>query len=1051
MMSRRFAVASSVPGGAPLRPEPCAPEHREEIRVNLARTPVQTILALALVASQAAPALPQDVTAADSAAREWNQPRGGPAGTSAADVAPVRSAPVEVWRKTFRSLACEPVSWGGVVYLAAAEGKGRKLFAFDLKSGEAVAKPAVIEDGGAITIAVWQGTVAVVGHTGIAFFSQRGDQLMPRDKRVKGLFPSAPCVYDGLLFAAGSDRVLHCIDIPAQKEIGFTRAGFGQPAAIAGERLGEVILATTSFGQPPPPDSAHVIIGTYLALDLSRALDIGTKSFRMESQPAQYSGRFHKDEPGDMHDAFAARVQAASPKEEGTWFVYSPGALNTTDGALRHTVMMPHRLSPIETSAAVYHDFAIGFSSDGALIRFGADGKHYFVIPKGTALPPGARPGAATIARDVLYLANWAVEIESGRVLWCDPSIEATTPLIPVADGCILYGTAKGELVCMKDPSDVASATVGVTASAAKVNAKTPRPIAPGSGDALVLEDGRRIAGAVTQNADGGWHVAPAKGDALDVGASDVALIENGGEVRLTGEENSVYLAFLNALREDHLDALQKLIESWRDSGFPEECQRLINETKDWGMNEARAAALTRTLTGKTGNKHENADKQRARIQGDEDKARERSSSAFVRACDWAREHGARLAASALLSRAARLVPKQKIVAEKAAALIPPGFPEPKSEDAPLRWMNLAEALLPVSGVLVAPDDAAWNRAKTAPWNEGAFGVRTKNLMLFSRERDPEVIASCLANGERTVQVLDRLLGPSQRATGEPSPNGSPPDERGSRSPARLDIRLHKNRAEYLAEVAQNKLPMEWTAGYYSPLENISRFYVPRDEKHEDPLERNLEHVLVHELTHHYICARWLGLAEREAKDNPPSAGDGSAPGDDKAEGSARRAVTGNGLRAGFWVVEGFARFIEDQVVEMDRRGERFDDDTVMSIDAACHLAADKKLIPLEVLLDLSHESFFALTSKPVATVQLRNTIARFGVTGKSVFYEEGGSLVFYLMNKAGEEKRAALIDYLRSWYASKLKRKSWEALGYASAADLEKPFTEFLDEIARR
>ena len=44
-----------------------------------------------------------------------------------------------------------------------------------------------------------------------------------------------------------------------------------------------------------------------------------------------------------------------------------------------------------------------------------------------------------------------------------------------------------------------------------------------------------------------------------------------------------------------------------------------------------------------------------------------------------------------------------------------------------------------------------------------------------------------------------------------------------------------------------------------APLQNVSRFFVPRAETSADPLQRDLASVLVHELTHHYVSARWLG------------------------------------------------------------------------------------------------------------------------------------------------------------------------------------------------
>jgi hypothetical protein len=347
---------------------------------------------------------------------------------------------------------------------------------------------------------------------------------------------------------------------------------------------------------------------------------------------------------------------------------------------------------------------------------------------------------------------------------------------------------------------------------------------------------------------------------------------------------------------------------------------------------------------------------------------------------------------------------------EKAAVLVPRGFSAVSADASPLDWLTLAAAILPVGGSVVPPDDAAWAWAKEPPWNQGALALQSSNLLLFSRERDSAVVGSCLRRGEKTVRVLDALLAP---VAGRASP-------RAGLKP--LEVRLHRDRGGYLSEFTpEGKAAMEWTAGYYSPVENVSRFYVPRNEATKDPLERNLDHILVHEITHHYISDRWLGTEAHAAK--------------------------GEIDREGFWIVEGFARFIEDQVVEMEHRGDGLDDETVKSIDAAARIAAQDQLIPMAEFLDLSQVSFRALKDEPVATIQLRSTIVSMRVTLKNIFYEQGGSLVFYLMNRAGPEKRALLLEYLRAWYDGRLEKESWKSLGYASAEELEQAYFKFLYE----
>jgi hypothetical protein len=937
----------------------------------------------------------------DTGSREWNQPRGGPAGTSSNDVAPITSAPVQAWRVPFHSVDGEPVAWGGILYVVASvpETRGRRLFAIDIASGKPAAKPAPAPDGFVPFLAVWQGMVAMLGGSEITFFSQRGDQMVVREKKLAGNWPSAPCVYEGCLFACDGKSVLHAIDMPSMKELASVSAGYGQPAAAAGPKEGEIVLATAGCA------------GSAMRLEKTLVHGVGTKAFKLSDVGGEAGGLFDSEAP-KLASAYVSAMDE-SGGEGDRWFVYSPVPILAKNKLVFHSVMWgTHRLSPIDGQAAVQGDFAYGFAADGGLISFLTNGKLEHVVPEGKSLPVGARPGAVTLARGVLYLGNWAVELDGRRVLWCDPSIEASTPLLPVADGTIVYATAKGEIVCMRDPRVAASDAPAARASSSKAAKTAPivaRATAPGTGEGIVLSDGRRIAGKVTEIDSSRWRVTPSKGDALEFDSARVALVEESSAVRLVGAEEPVYSAFWNVLREDWLDGLHRCFEDYRDDGFLDESQRLLSAARDAGLDQARAAEWSRTLTGKTANQHDNADKQRAKIHADEEKLRERSASACVHAADWCRDHALPTSATVLLARAEHLQPGQRIVREKAAALVPAGFPDHRSSDAPVQWMLLAEAILPVAGEVVPPGDPDWERAKKAPWDQGAFAVRTANVLLFSREGDAAIVGDCLRHGERTVRVLQALLG----------------RHAGASASRRLDVRLHKNRAEYLAELGDHARAMEWTAGYYSPPEDVSRFYVARGELDQRPYERGLEHVLIHELTHHYISNRWLGGASAAARGDP--------------------------ARAGFWIVEGFARFIEDQVVQMDRRGERFDDETVLSLDAACRISAEGKLFPLDQLLDLSQRKFAELGDQPLATVQLRNTVGRLTVSEKLVFYEESGSLVFYLMNRAGAEKRAALIDYLKDWYEGRLGAHSWETLGFTTSSEIEAQFMSFLSDVARR
>src|SRR5262249_25322996 len=160
--------------------------------------------------------------------------------------------------------------------------------------------------------------------------------------------------------------------------------------------------------------------------------------------------------------------------------------------------------------------------------------------------------------------------------------------------------------------------------------------------------------------------------------------------------------------------------------------------------------------------------------------------------------------------------------------------------------------------------DPAWEKVRDASWRAGALGMRTHDVVLLSTEPDPVIVGTCLRRGERAIRVLEKLFGrPAAGAVPEP-----------------LQVLLHKDRDEYqAASGAAGYGKEEWTAGFYSPLENISRFFVPRGKSDGSLRDRDLDHVLVHELCHHYVAARRWGWT-KEAKHGDPA-------------------------RPGFWIVEG--------------------------------------------------------------------------------------------------------------------------------------------------
>src|SRR4029079_16402241 len=90
---------------------------------------------------------------------------------------------------------------------------------------------------------------------------------------------------------------------------------------------------------------------------------------------------------------------------------------------------------------------AYGYTADGVLVLFDFEKSTYLPLIQKAELPKGALAGAPSIARDVLYLGNWAVELGSRCVLWCLDTLAAVGPLIPSGDEAFVATTADGTLV----------------------------------------------------------------------------------------------------------------------------------------------------------------------------------------------------------------------------------------------------------------------------------------------------------------------------------------------------------------------------------------------------------------------------------------------------------------------------------------------------------------------------------------------------------------------------------------------------------------------------
>ena len=472
------------------------------------------------------------------------------------------------------------------------------------------------------------------------------------------------------------------------------------------------------------------------------------------------------------------------------------------------------------------------------------------------------------------------------------------------------------------------------------------------------------------------------------------------------GEDFLTHTELRKTLNEPIWQMFEQQFHAYLDARAMDDCRRLVEDAADWDLPADRGRALAVAMAGKRRVSKGNFEKTLEKLQSGESQARAEVVKQFINAAGQCSQSGQALAASALLAEAERFHPGTTAVRDAGRDLMPGEFPFARRPRAVELWLKWAEELMPAGAEFIAEDHPLWKRVRGTIWARNTLGLRTDNVILLIRSEDPEVVGSCLRNAEGTVRTLNFLVR-----------NGEPEMERG-----RLQVRVFGNRSEYLkVPNTQGFVAMPWSAGYYSPDDRISRFYIP---DLNDPFAgrgRQFQNTLVHEITHQYLSQRWL---------------------------AERTVATGPLDQPGYWIVEGFARFIEDQLMELGQPSMGFNDPRGPALDYSACIAEKTFFLAPQKLVELSKSDFNEIGDKDYAMIKLKNSLLSMKPSKRTTFYEEAGSLVFYMLNRRGAEGRKALIEYMRLYYLGQLDGPGWKLLGFESEGEMEELFRTFLKTV---
>jgi hypothetical protein len=980
--ARRVQPWAGLRAGS-LLPDPAAPYHapvRDPIRL-LAAAALATVLGAGAGTGRAAP------SSSDADARAWNQWGGNAGRTFSCEAEPVTRVPREIWSRSIGSEpGSGPVSWEGIVYWLE---KGR-LHATSLADGKSLANTGV-SDSPSGTLAVVRGMVVVADRNAL-----RGFQLQPSGMTlrwiVRDLFSGSPAVVGGVLYMKSLGGSLMGYQGATGKSVG---GSWRLPAR-------EEFAIATEGPEPWAAGVDHVRSARSTASTLQ--LRIAGPGAPEWSEDSGHLGVIEDEDP-----ALSSILSRIPPHGDrpGGWIYRSGAAIKGKKEDARTSILsdtgLDGGLLPIDLGATIHRGSAIGFHRDGRLISATSDGRFLELLAPGS-LPRGARPGAATRAGSVAYFGNWALDLDTRRVLWTSKEIPEGATLLPLGDRYLVARTADGRIVALTDRPVADDAPGAATGPEAAQAPALPPPL---GGDGLLLEDGSTVDGTVEALPGDRFRVSPSAGGAAqELDARRVLLARADGRILHRGRESGILGRWRQTLHPAAREVLLGLHERLARRGLHDLAAATLEDARRFGLSEGAFSEATRRALGMKAAAL--PDRARAALEPEIRKERGLLQDRFLEGAAWCAARGFPAAAACLLSEGDRVRPGDPRIATAAAALVPAEFPWFGEPGGPELWMRWAAEIVLADASFVPASGPIREAVRSRFWGPGERLVvlRTPNVLFWSRSLDPLVVGRCVRNAETTCRALSLLLG-------EDAVVGA------SRDADRMNVRLHAREEEYRIEEKEGGIPEGSTAGYFSPGDGLSRFFV-QGKSARDPLGRDLYTVLAHELTHHFLEMRWRPNLGRRGGAGPRS--------------------------PGYWAIEGVARFVEDQVVEMERRGMRFDDWTVPSLDATVQARAAGHVREPHRFFGITQEAFQGMDSRELLRVRLRNTLEGQILSARNLFYEQSGAMVFFLVQERGAESRAAFFRYLAAVYAGKTSATPWKDLGFESAGDFDRRFLAYLD-----
>gem|GEM_PF-2216911 len=612
-------------------------------------------------------------------------------------------------------------------------------------------------------------------------------------------------------------------------------------------------------------------------------------------------------------------------------------------------------------------------------------------------LDPVVQP---SIARNVAFIGSRAFDLETLKILW-NLHCPTTRRAVPCRETLLITGV-DGTLRALRNDVERADSAI-------------KSPCLQSDGGTAVLRDGSVLDGDFLAHKGSGKLIGILNGRSRkqwDLGELFLLFDGNREILYSPGPDDSVR-GIEQIVRHRLAREYNELVRLVRRSASIELMQRVCREAKQANAELKEVHKLEKELAKQKQHPHTPNQRIAAQVEARLAKLEQLRSDTFW---DFARATlnnqdltaGERIVYGySYLRKALEADPRHVEACREVRERLPAGIDIPASFDS-LDWLDFLEAIHQSPVELIDPPHGTGDqlnesqrrlRVAMYTWRRDLVALRSENLLIVTPLERPGAIARCLSMGELVCTMLNDVF----------------PERAGEiQSRQHLLLYLYPTKEEYLSESqpsarGDRSSALEFSAGHYHRKKHLSRIYLPEDERQFESVMRTY----AHELTHHWLAARFQPRSE------------------DWMRSYAQR---------GFWLVEGFATFVEESRFDLHARTYELSGRQVNYLDEVANVKRSPegiKLLAWHRLFAMSDVDFQSLSRSSIGAIPLTWTLGiQRDINAISLFYSQSAAACSYLFNSEQGRYRESLLRLVERYYRGQTERYTIdEALGLDATA----------------